>query len=127
MHEIVRQAHVFTRGMSKNVESEIEKGRYDITGPDGKIILPTFWEQLVQPGWQVTHSLWAPGDKKQENLIFKDVLGRRFTFPFNLVHDWKASESPFLLVDISSSILVYGARLTELHLTSISHNREWKT
>jgi hypothetical protein len=42
MNEIVRQAHVFTRGMSKNVESEIEKGRYDITGPDGKIILPTF-------------------------------------------------------------------------------------
>jgi hypothetical protein len=31
----------------------VEKGRYDLTGPDNHIILPQLWEYSVQPGWSI--------------------------------------------------------------------------
>lgn len=35
----------------------VETGDFDLIGPDGHIILPSVWEELVQPGWTVTLSL----------------------------------------------------------------------
>jgi ubiquitin domain-containing protein len=35
----------------------VETGDFDLSGPDGHIILPSVWEELVQPGWTVTMSL----------------------------------------------------------------------
>ena len=37
----------------------VHQGRYDLTGPNGEIILPRVWEDtLIQPGWEITMHMW---------------------------------------------------------------------
>lgn len=40
----------------------VQAGHYDLTGPDGKIILPSVWEEKVEPGLHITMTMW-PLDK----------------------------------------------------------------
>lgn len=40
----------------------VQEGHYDLTGPDGKIILPSVWEETVEPGLHITMTMW-PLDK----------------------------------------------------------------
>ncbi|KKP02600.1 hypothetical protein THAR02_05288 [Trichoderma harzianum] len=40
----------------------VQAGHYDLTGPDGKIILPSVWEETVEPGLHITMTMW-PLDK----------------------------------------------------------------
>ncbi|QYT04574.1 hypothetical protein H0G86_011476 [Trichoderma simmonsii] len=40
----------------------VQEGHYDLTGPDGKIILPSVWEETVEPGLRITMTMW-PLDK----------------------------------------------------------------
>ncbi|KAL7910275.1 hypothetical protein GGI35DRAFT_361234 [Trichoderma velutinum] len=40
----------------------VQEGHYDLTDPDGNIILPSLWEELVEPGLHITMNLW-PLDK----------------------------------------------------------------
>ncbi|KAI1421219.1 hypothetical protein F5Y12DRAFT_40449 [Xylaria sp. FL1777] len=37
---------------------EVQEGHYDLLGPDGSIILPQAWEQIIQPGWNITMHMW---------------------------------------------------------------------
>ncbi len=40
----------------------VQEGHYDLTGPDGNIILPSVWEETVEPGLPITMTMW-PLDK----------------------------------------------------------------
>lgn len=40
----------------------VQEGHYDLTGSDGKIILPSVWEETVEPGLHITMTMW-PLDK----------------------------------------------------------------
>lgn len=40
----------------------VQAGHYDLTGPDGEIILPSVWEETVEPGLHITMTMW-PLDK----------------------------------------------------------------
>ena len=40
------------------VGPQVQAGRYDLVGPDGKIILPQVWEQLIEPGMSITMHMW---------------------------------------------------------------------
>lgn len=36
----------------------VNEGHYDLIGPDGEIILPQVWEDVIQPGWSISMHLW---------------------------------------------------------------------
>jgi hypothetical protein len=67
------------------LRSQVFDGHYDIVGPQGEIVLPQVWEDLVEPGWHMTMHMWpmpmppkaSPGapakklpKKKQKNSWF---------------------------------------------------------
>ncbi|KAK5653427.1 hypothetical protein OQA88_8912 [Cercophora sp. LCS_1] len=41
---------------------DVRDGHYNLTGPDGKVISPTAWQTLIQPGWSITMRM-RPMDK----------------------------------------------------------------
>ncbi|KAI0188537.1 hypothetical protein F4808DRAFT_466156 [Astrocystis sublimbata] len=42
----------------------VREGHYDVCRPDGTIILPQTWEEIIQPGWKILMKMWpmAPSD-----------------------------------------------------------------
>ena len=36
----------------------VQNGHYDLTGPNGEIILPSVWEKVIEPDWQITMTMW---------------------------------------------------------------------
>ena len=57
------------------IGEHVNQGHYDLTGPDGGIILPQVWESIVQPGWEITMHLW-PMPEDIRNLDTSDVYTR---------------------------------------------------
>ncbi|KAI0809847.1 hypothetical protein GGR55DRAFT_679077 [Xylaria sp. FL0064] len=39
---------------NEKAKKEIDEGKYELTSTNGAIILPSFWDRLVEPGWEVT-------------------------------------------------------------------------
>ena len=76
---------------------DINEGKYDRTGPGGEIILPSLWEGLVRPGLEVTMKMWKPKQIEKPPIRFKDAVGRKFSFPFQLCETWRVSPPDFLL------------------------------
>ena len=64
MEEHLRQVFI----ISKTIGPQIAQGRFYILGPDGDIILPQFWDMLVEPDWNVTLEMWAPESPERENV-----------------------------------------------------------
>lgn len=60
MEALIKQAflHVDTIG------DHVHQGHYDLTGPDGEIILPQVWDTMVQPDWEITMHLWPMEEEK---------------------------------------------------------------
>ncbi|KAI1771540.1 hypothetical protein F4818DRAFT_429333 [Hypoxylon cercidicola] len=69
MESLIEQAsnHIDTIGPL------IKAGHYDLICPDGNVILPSVWEQCIEPGWFITMQLWKDADdaKKQAEEVFK--------------------------------------------------------
>jgi len=59
MEDLIKQAFVSV----DLIGPQVQAGHYDLTGPDGEIILPTVWEKVVQPDWQVKMVMWPPPGK----------------------------------------------------------------
>lgn len=36
----------------------VQEGHFDLVGPNGDIILPSEWESVVEPGWNITMHMW---------------------------------------------------------------------
>ena len=62
MESLIRQAfaHVDVIG------DHVLQGHYDLTGPDGEIILPQVWETMIQPDWEITMHMWPFDEHKAE-------------------------------------------------------------
>ncbi|OPB45354.1 hypothetical protein A0O28_0075640 [Trichoderma guizhouense] len=58
MEDLIKQAFSQVDILGPRVQA----GHYDLTGPDGKIILPSLWEETVEPGLHITMTMW-PLDK----------------------------------------------------------------
>lgn len=58
MSEFVKQAFVHVEGMA----SQVEKGYYDLVDSNGAVLLPQFWEDLVEPGARVTMRMWSESE-----------------------------------------------------------------
>lgn len=64
MEELIKQAFVQVEKLGPHVH----EGRYDLTGPDGEIILPSVWEKVVQPDWQIVMTMWPIEDRPPPHL-----------------------------------------------------------
>ena len=63
MEELIKQAFVQVEDLGPHVQD----GRYDLTGPDGEIILPQVWDIVVRPDWEVTMHLWPMEEEKKKS------------------------------------------------------------
>lgn len=85
MEELINRAFL-------NIEKigpDVLEGRYDLTGPDGEVILPQLWETIVQPNMTIKMQMWpapeqpieekkpAKSDATAKNSRFKS-FGKRF-------------------------------------------------
>jgi hypothetical protein len=68
MEELIKQAFMQVDVLGPHVM----EGHYDLIGPDGEIILPSVWEKVIQPGWDITMTMW-PMDKEP-------IIGRPHVF-----------------------------------------------
>jgi hypothetical protein len=88
-----------------SIGRRVSKGHYDILNEERKIVLPQVLETMIQPGCCLTIRLWTtpdpqedeaalhkaraqPQDEKNKPILFKDAVGRIFTFPFHLGATW---------------------------------------
>ncbi|KEY67375.1 hypothetical protein S7711_07585 [Stachybotrys chartarum IBT 7711] len=58
MEDLIKQAFLQVDVLGPHVQ----EGHYDLTGPNGEIILPSVWEKVVEPDWLITMTMW-PMDK----------------------------------------------------------------
>ncbi|KAG8413232.1 hypothetical protein J3458_012819 [Metarhizium acridum] len=54
MEDLIKQAFQQVGVLGPHVQ----QGRYDLTGPNGEIILPSVWDKVVQPDWSITMTMW---------------------------------------------------------------------
>ena len=96
MSKLIRQSFAHSDDTAGE-GGDINEGKYDLTGPGGEIILPSLWEGLVRPGLEVTMKMWKPKQIEKPPIRFKDAVGRKFSFPFQLCETWAVSPPDFLL------------------------------
>lgn len=43
---------------NESIEPYVSKSQYDLVGPEGEVILPQDWEEVIEPGWTITMQIW---------------------------------------------------------------------
>ncbi|KAJ5288962.1 hypothetical protein N7478_001992 [Penicillium angulare] len=54
MEDLIKQAFLHIEVIGPHVN----KGHYDLVGPNGDIILPQVWDDVVEPDWTITMHMW---------------------------------------------------------------------
>lgn len=54
MEALIKQAFLHVDVIGQHVQ----EGHYDLTGPDGEIILPQVWDTMVKPDWEISMHMW---------------------------------------------------------------------
>ena len=85
MEDLINQAFAHVENLSEHVRH----GSYDLLGPDDEIIMPQYWESMVEPDMHITMKLWPlpeppknedpepvppPGDDGILNMNLDDIL-----------------------------------------------------
>ncbi len=60
MEELVKQAFLHV----DVIRPYVEKGHYDLVGPNEEIILPQVWESIIEPGWEIAMHMWSMPEPK---------------------------------------------------------------
>ena len=61
MEDLIRQAFLHVDIIGPHVA----EGHYDLVGPNGENILPSLWEDIVEPDWVVTMQMWPIADNAE--------------------------------------------------------------
>jgi hypothetical protein len=48
------------------IEPHVAEGHYDLVGPNGDIILPEVWENVIEPDMIITMHMWPVPEKTEE-------------------------------------------------------------
>jgi len=56
------------------IGEHVHQGHYDLTGPDGEIILPQVWETMIQPDWEIAMHMWPMEEEKHSKRSKEDKL-----------------------------------------------------
>ena len=81
MEGLIKQAFLHVDVIGEHVH----QGHYDLTGPDGEIILPQVWDTMIQPDWEVSMHMWPMPEEEEGHKKKKDKLS----------HDAAALQDPF--------------------------------
>ncbi|TKA43095.1 hypothetical protein B0A54_06043 [Friedmanniomyces endolithicus] len=54
METLIKQAFLHVDVIGEHVH----QGHYDLTGPDGEIILPQVWDTMIKPDWEISMHMW---------------------------------------------------------------------
>ncbi|SMR54998.1 unnamed protein product [Zymoseptoria tritici ST99CH_1A5] len=66
MEKLIKQAFMHI----DQIGDQVHAGHYDLTGPDGEIILPQVWDTVIQPDWEITMHMWPVEEKpSHEDII----------------------------------------------------------
>ncbi|KAI9662326.1 MAG: hypothetical protein M1821_008493 [Bathelium mastoideum] len=49
------------------IGEHVNEGRYDLFDPEGYLILPSVWEDTIQPGWEISMRIWPIEDVTSAN------------------------------------------------------------
>ena len=80
MEDLIRQAFLNVDILGPHVF----EGHYDLLGPNGDIILPQVWENIVESGWTITMHMWPmpePPDAVSDNLPLVSPLSIKLPTP----------------------------------------------
>ena len=73
METLIKQAFLHVDVIGEHVH----QGRYDLTGPDGEIILPQVWDTMIKPDWEISMHMWPmpepAKEKKKEDKAAQDA------------------------------------------------------
>jgi len=72
MELLIKQAFLHIEGMGEHVHA----GHYDLTGPDGEIILPQVWDTMIKPDSEITMHLWPfEEDERKKDRLAAEAAG----------------------------------------------------
>ena len=54
MEYLIKEAFLHVAGLGPHVAD----GQYDLLGPKDEIIMPSIWESVIEPGWEITMHMW---------------------------------------------------------------------
>ncbi len=54
MEYLIKEAFLHVNDLGPHVAG----GQYDLLGPKDEIIMPSIWESVVEPGWEITMHMW---------------------------------------------------------------------
>ncbi|OHX00977.1 hypothetical protein CSPAE12_00332 [Colletotrichum incanum] len=54
MEELIKQAFIHV----DVIGPQVQEGHYDLIGPNGEIILPQVWDNVVEPDWAIEMRMW---------------------------------------------------------------------
>ncbi|KAL7919772.1 hypothetical protein ACQKWADRAFT_300391 [Trichoderma austrokoningii] len=54
MEELIKQGFM----QVDVLRAHVLEGHYDLIGPDGEIILPVVWDEVIEPGWSISMAMW---------------------------------------------------------------------
>lgn len=70
MEELIKQAFLHV----DVIEPHVHAGHYDLIGPNGEIILPGVWDQVIEPDWAITMHMWPIEQPRPDNPRFDRPL-----------------------------------------------------
>ncbi|TKA26324.1 hypothetical protein B0A50_05103 [Salinomyces thailandicus] len=82
MEGLIRQAFLHVDVIGEHVHH----GHYDLTGPDGEIILPQVWDTMIQPDWEITMHMWPmpePPKKSEKDRLAEEAAAAAAADPYN--------------------------------------------
>jgi hypothetical protein len=99
MKALIREAFLHI----KIIGNHVVESHYNLLGPDGGIVLPTLWEELIEPGWSVSMHMWPMLESPPPNvghflLGLLEAIPKASPFPFNQGHHPGTSQG--LLMDL---------------------------
>lgn len=54
MEYFIREAFLHIVDLGPHVAD----GQYDLLGPKDEVIMPSIWESVIEPGWEITMHMW---------------------------------------------------------------------
>ena len=54
MENLIKEACLHVADLGPHVAD----GYYDLLGPKDEILMPSIWESVIEPGWEITMHMW---------------------------------------------------------------------
>jgi hypothetical protein len=94
MEDIIKQAFLHIEVIGPHVA----EGHYDLVGPNGDIILPQVWENIIEPEMTITMHMWPVPERTEEPVSDPDAAHNDSNLPTSEMSD----RSKFILKAILS-------------------------